>query len=99
MTDAQRKAVQNYRRRLRDSGLERFEVRGREADKDLVRAVAKRLAEGGATSGELRATIEARVNQGRGERGGVLKALRRSPLVGAELELTRETLVGREVDL
>jgi hypothetical protein len=32
-------------------------------------------------------------------RGGVLAALRRSPLVGADLEVTRETTPGRNVDL
>jgi hypothetical protein len=33
------------------------------------------------------------------KRGGVLAALRRSPLVGAELDLTRPVLDGREIDL
>ena len=32
-------------------------------------------------------------------RGGVLAALRASPLVGMDLDLTRETISGRAIDL
>ncbi len=32
-------------------------------------------------------------------KGGILAALRRSPLVGADLDLTREITPGRDADL
>ncbi|HEX4197182.1 MAG TPA: hypothetical protein VHZ26_07040 [Caulobacteraceae bacterium] len=99
MADAQRRAVENHRRRLRARGLDRFEVRGLEADKGLLRAVAKQLAQGDAASSELRATIEARVKPSKPERGGILQALRRSPLVGADIDFKREAGAGRDIDL
>lgn len=98
MADAQRRAVENHRRRQRERGVGRFEVRGLEADKELLRAVARRLAEGGAASGELRTTIEAQVSPPATERGGILRALRQSPLVGAHLEVEREVGGGRDID-
>ena len=99
MADAQRRAVENHRRRLRERGLGRFEVRGLETDKDLLRAIARRLADGDAASGDLRAAIEARVSDKAEQRGGILRALRRSPLVDADLDLERESGGGRDIDL
>jgi hypothetical protein len=57
--EAQRRAVANYRRRMREHGLDRFEVRGLPQDKALMRAVAMRLARGDAASGKLRMIIQA----------------------------------------
>ena len=45
MDAAQKRAVQNYRSRLSERGLARFEVFGRDADRDLIRSLARRLAE------------------------------------------------------
>jgi len=99
MADAQRRAVENNRRRLRERGLDRFEVRGLESDKALLRAVARRLARNDAAGARLRAEIMAQVSPAQDQRGGVLRALRQSPLVGADLNLDRETTAGRDVDL
>lgn len=101
MADAQRRAVENNRRRLREQGLDRFEVRGLDSDKALLRAVAKRLARNDEAGARLRADIEARVSPSPDQRGGILRALRQSPLVGADLDLDldRETTAGRDVDL
>ena len=52
--EAQRRAVRNHRRRMRDAGLDRFEVRGLLSDKALLRAIAKRLARGDLAAGKLR---------------------------------------------
>ena len=41
---SQRRAIANYRRRQRERGLCRYEVRGPESDKSLVRLIAARLA-------------------------------------------------------
>ncbi len=45
MGTSQRRAIQNYRSRLSERGLSRFEVLGRETDRDLIRSLARRLAE------------------------------------------------------
>jgi hypothetical protein len=42
---AQKRALRNYRSRLTKRGIARFEVLGLEADRDLIRSVARRLAE------------------------------------------------------
>jgi|SRR5665213_3496301 len=99
MADAQRRAVESHRRRMRAQGLDRFEVRGLEADKGLLRSVAKRLAQGDAAAGELRAQIAASIRPAAEQRGGILSALRRSPMVGADLELHRDNGSGRDIDL
>lgn len=94
---AQRKAVNEYRRRLGERGLARFEVMAPERDRDLIRALARRLADDDAEA--LRAEIGRRVLGEARPRGGVLAALRRSPLVGAELRVTRDEATGRDVAL
>jgi hypothetical protein len=42
---AQKRALRNYRRRLTKRGMARFEVLGLDSDRDLIRSLAKRLAE------------------------------------------------------
>jgi hypothetical protein len=44
---SQKRAIKNYRNRLHKRGLARFEVLGLDADRDLIRSLARRLAEGG----------------------------------------------------
>ena len=64
MTQAsQRRAVANNRRRLKDRGMARFEVRGLEADKELVRKLGKRLAADDADAQRLRAEMAQRENR------------------------------------
>jgi hypothetical protein len=99
-TSSQRRAIEAHRRRLAERGLGRFEVRGLEADKELIRGIARRLAAGDAEAGALRADLARRVTDSGPPRvGGILTALRRSPLVGAELDLSREETPGRDVGL
>jgi hypothetical protein len=92
-------AVRNYRRRLQRRGMARFEVLGREADRALVRAFARRLAADDAASHRLRAAVGGALGAGAAHAGGIFAALRRSPLVGAELDLTRDRGRGRRVVL
>ena len=99
MAEAHRRAAREHRRRLRARGLDRFEVRGLAADKALLRATARRLAQADPASDDLRARIEAALEPRAGRRGGVLEALRRSPLVGADLDLQREVGAGRDIEL
>ncbi len=96
---SQRRAVENNRRRMKQQGLGRFEVRGLEADAPLIRAVARQLAKKDGSAVALRREIERQVGSGQGGRGGILAALRRSPLVGVELDLDREVVFGRDTEL
>lgn len=99
MSKAQRRAIQNYRARLGERGLARFEVLGRDADRDLIRSIARRLAEDGPEASQLRAVLVKSVAGEPPRKGGILAALRRSPLVGADLDLTRSREEGRLVDI
>jgi hypothetical protein len=88
-----------YRSRLRERGLARFEVLGLGADRDLIRALARRLAEGGPDASRLRAVVTRAIAGEPARKGGILAALRRSPLVGADLDLSRPHEEGRKVEL
>jgi hypothetical protein len=94
---AQQRAVQNYRARLKKRGLTWFEVLGRVADRDLVRTIAKCLAEEGTDAMHLRAAVSQTIGGTANAKGGIAAALRRSPLVGADLDLERPFEAGRDV--
>jgi hypothetical protein len=95
---SQRRAIRNYRSRLSERGLARFEVLGLDTDRDLIRSLARRLAEDGPDAANLRATVNQSIAGEPPKRGGILNALRRSPLVGADLDLTRSREEGRKVE-
>src|SRR5215470_12985490 len=96
---AQKKAITNYRSRQTGRGIVRFELQALEADRDLLRALARKLVEEGPDAGQIRQTMQQAVAGEPRKPGGILAALRRSPLVGADLDLTRPREEGREVDL
>lgn len=96
---AQDRALKNYRKRLQQRGLARFEVLGLAADRRLLRSLARRLAENGPEAKRLRATVSQTLSEEAPRRGGIFAALRRSPMVGAGLKFKRETTTGRKVDL
>ncbi len=96
---SQKRALQNYRRRLNARGMARFEVLGLNSDRELIRSLAKRLAQSDPEAALIRATINRTISGKPPKKGGILKALRRSPLVGAGLELKRFREAGRKVDL
>jgi hypothetical protein len=91
--------LNRYRKRLSQRGLARFEVLGLDADRELIRLLAKRLAGDAPDSAQIRATLRRTVAGEQAKRGGILDALRRSPLVGADLDLDRPPTPGRGVDL
>ncbi len=95
---SQQRAIANFRNRLAKKGLVRFEVTGRDSDRELVRTVARRLAEDGPDSDRLRAAVKGAVGGEPPKKGGILKALLASPLIGSELDLTRPREEGRKVD-
>jgi hypothetical protein len=100
MSDTARKrALHNYRKRLNQRGMARFEVLGLAADRDLIRSLARRLADNGPDSARIRATVRRTVAGEPPNKGGILNALRRSPLVGADLNVKRPIMAGRKVDL
>jgi hypothetical protein len=95
---SQKRAIQNYRHRLSERGLARFEVLGRDTDRELIRSLARRLAEDSPKASRLRAAVSQSI-AGEPKKGGVLAALRGSPLVGADLDLTRSREGGRKVGI
>ena len=96
---SQKRAVNTYRKRLRKRGMARFEVIGLGADRDLIRSLAKRLAGDDPDSARIRAEVRRTIAGKPADKGGILDALRRSPLVGAELEFERPLTAGRKVEL
>ena len=98
-TTPQKRALNNYRKRLSQRGMARFEVLGRDADRELIRSLARRLAGDGPDSARIRAAVRVTISGEPPKKGGILNALRRSPLVGADLDLNRPVTQGRRVDL
>ena len=96
---AQERAVTNYRKRLSKRGIARFEVIGLNSDRELIRAFARRLAENTQEAAEIRASVRDQVAPKSRTKGGMLRMLRNSPLVGVELNLTRRRVPPRKVDL
>jgi hypothetical protein len=88
MDSAQRRAIKKYRARLSQRGLTR-----------LLRALARRLAEDGPEAEHIRATLKSTVAEEAPKTGGILAALRRSPLVGADVAFGRERDEGRKIEL
>jgi hypothetical protein len=99
MTVSQKRAIRNYRSRLKKRGLARFEVLGRNTDRDLIRSLARCLAEEGPDAARLRAAVSQGIAGEPAKTGGIVAALRRSPLVGSDLDLSRPRIEGRKVDL
>ncbi|NEI70565.1 hypothetical protein GR212_13365 [Rhizobium lusitanum] len=99
MSNSQKRAIQNYRSRLGERGLARFEVLGLDSDKALIRDMARRLAEGGTQSAQIRDVLMKTVSGEPPKKGGVYAWLRSSPLVGADIDLERVRTEVREIDL
>jgi hypothetical protein len=95
----QNRAIRNYRNRLRKQGVIRFEVLGLESDRDLIRSLTRRLVQNDAEAMQIRQEISHKIAPAGAKKGDILAALRRSPMVGADLDLTRTRETGRKVDL
>jgi hypothetical protein len=96
---AQKRAIRNYRARLTQRGFTRFEVMALDSDRELIRTLARRLAEEGPEAEQIRSAVKTAVAGEPPKPGSILTALRRSPLVGANLDLSRPREEGRKVDL
>ena len=99
MKPAQKRALKNYRDRLSERGLARFEVLGRDGDRDLIRALAKRLASDDAEAPRIRSAVANSMSDGSSKTGGILGALRRSPLVGSDIDVERPRSETRAIKL
>lgn len=98
-TQSQQRATRSFRKRLLRKGLVRFEVVARGSDRELVKRLTRRLAEDNPDSNRLRASIEKNLDGTPSQKGGIVRALLASPLVGSELDLTRLREQGRKIDL
>ena len=95
MTVAQKKAVQNHRRRLKERGLVRLEVQAPETDRALIRRIASLLRGDPERAAEIRQKLRHLIGD---DPKPSLKALLASaPLEG--IDLTRQRDLGREVEL
>lgn len=89
-TTQPRRAARNRPKRLREPGMARFEVLGRDAGCDLMRSAAKRLAGNDPDSARIRAAVSGTNTGELPGKGGIPEALRRSPRFGADLNLKRQ---------
>jgi len=79
--------------------MARFEVVGLDSDRELIRSLARRLADNDSGAAQIRSAVAQSIEGERKEPGGLLRALRRSPLVGADLDLRRSHAPDRKVEL
>jgi hypothetical protein len=68
-------------------GMGRFEVFGLDGDREMIRSLAKRLAWNDTEAARIRALVSQTIADEPPRKGGILAALRRSPLVGADLDM------------
>ncbi|MFT3986593.1 hypothetical protein [Aestuariivirga sp.] len=95
----QRRAIDNYRSRLTARGMARFEVVGRDKDRQLIRMVARLLAKGGSDADRLRAAVTQTIPGEPPVKGGILRALLASPLMGSDIDTSRPYEEGRQADI
>ena len=84
---------------LGERDIVRFDVVGREADRALIRALARRLAEEGPEASRLRAAVTRSIAGEPPRTGGTVAVLRRSPLVGVDLNLRPPGEEGRRGEM
>ncbi|MFQ5548791.1 MAG: hypothetical protein ACE5FV_10895 [Woeseia sp.] len=94
MGTSQRKATQNYRRRLKEQGLRRVEVEVSESDASLIRRLAKLLRDRGEAADRIRKELTALIRPGS---EGLKALLAAAPLEGVRIRRSRDT--GRVSDL
>jgi hypothetical protein len=98
-TPAQKRAVKTYRAHLAERGLVRFEVIAREGDRELVRALAKKLSEGAPETAQIRAAFSEPNEKYVPKKGGIVEELLKSPLAGSGVNFKRYRGPWRKVDL
>jgi hypothetical protein len=94
LVKAHRKAIDNFRKRLKQQGMARVEVHVRKDDATLVRNVVRALS---SPEQEQRARALLREHFGSGQTEGLKALLAAAPLEG--IDLRRDHDLGRDVDL
>ena len=84
---------------VRARGMTRFEVLGLAIDRELIRSLARKLAEHEPGASQLRALVTRFMAVTSPIKGGILAALRRSPLVEAKLDVRRARDDGRKIEV
>ncbi|MFZ0394628.1 MAG: hypothetical protein WCF17_21510 [Terracidiphilus sp.] len=79
--------------------MARFEVVGLNSDRELIRKLARKLADDSQQAAQIRASLAQGIDEELQEKGAIWAALRRSPLVGAGVKIKREFTTGRKIDL
>lgn len=96
---SQKRAIENYRTRLRKRGITRFEVIGLGTDRELIRSLAKRLTENDPAARRIRSEVSQTIAGSPQKKGGLLAVLRLPRMAGLELEIERPFETGRKIDL
>jgi hypothetical protein len=79
--------------------MARFEVLGLDSHRVLIRSLARRLADNDAQAAAIRDAVTRTIGIEPSSKGGILAALRHSPLMGTDMDLTRSRETGRKIDL
>lgn len=95
MTPAQKKAVEQHRKRQERKGFVRVEVNVPDSDRDLIRQTAANLRAGGDIAEQTRLALSSVFNPYEGM--NLKELLENSPLGELELERSKETW--RDIDL
>lgn len=97
---SQKRATKNYRKRLQQRGIARFDVLGRDQDRGLIRSLAKRLAQDDPHANRIRSEVtRALSEESQPKKGGLLSVLRLPAVEGLELKIERSFDPGRKIDL
>jgi hypothetical protein len=95
MTPAQKKAVEQHRKRQTKKGFVRVEVNVPDSDRDLIRQTAANLRAGGDIAEQTRVALSSVLNPYEGM--SLRELLENSPLGELDLERSKETW--RDIDL
>ena len=92
--------VARHRTRVAASGSKRVEVTVPSRDAALVKAIAGALRSGGEDAKRIRDSLQPIVSSSKAKTGSELVAFfRRSPLVGADLQVERDESTDRSAEL
>src|SRR5437879_2792494 len=70
----QKRALKRYRKRLTARGMSRFEVLGLTTDRELIRSLARQLADRGPQAARIRTAVRRTISGEPPKKGGVLNA-------------------------
>lgn len=96
---AQKRAIENYRSRLTKRGIARFEIQALDADRELIRTLARKLTAEGPEAGLLRRTIQQAVAGSRQKRAVYLPRCAAHRWSAPILTSAGRAKRGRKVDL